>query len=149
MHNKTKHNLIWLPLCLIGIGSIGIGLSWLFHPEPWMLDQSPNEALLKISFSNLFAAEINTYLPDYLRVIYRFIGWWVISIGILIIIYVQVTRLGSALSRISILGALFFILIGLGYMVFIFIPLSLFKTIFYLQACLWITSAYFSIQLKD
>lgn len=149
MNNKIRHNLIWIPLFLIGMGLVGFGLGWLVHPEPWMLDQPPNEALLKTSFSKLFAADINTYLPDYLRVIYRFFGWWVISIGILIIIYVQVTRLGTVLSRISILGAMLFILIGVGYMVFHFIPTSPFKMILYLQAGLWFTSAYFSTQLKD
>ena len=149
MKNKTKHNLIWGPLFLTGVGAVGLGLCWLFHTEPWMLDQLPNEALLQTSFSNLFASDINTYLPDYLRVIYRFLGLWVISIGLLIITYVQVTRLGTPLSRISILGVLFCILIGIGYMVFNFIPLSPFTTILYLQAGLLITSTYFSIQLKE
>ncbi|MBL51393.1 MAG: hypothetical protein CMG57_05490 [Candidatus Marinimicrobia bacterium] len=149
MKNKTKHNLIWGPLFLIGVGAVGLGLCWLVHTEPWMLDQLPNEALLQTSFSNLFASDINTYLPDYLRVIYRFLGLWVISIGLLIITYVQVTRLGTPLSRISILGVLFCILIGIGYMVFNFIPLSPFTTILYLQAGLLITSTYFSIQLKE
>jgi len=149
MKNKTKHNLIWGPLFLIGIGAVGLGLCWFVHTEPWMLDQLPNEALLQTSFSNLFASDINTYLPEYLRVIYRFLGLWVISIGLLIITYVQVTRLGTPLSRISILGVLFCILIGIGYMVFNFIPLSPFTTILYLQAGLLITSAYFSTQLKD
>ena len=149
MNQKTIHNLSWIPLFLIGLGAVGLGLGWLLHPEPWILDKLPNEALLQTSFSNLFAADINTHLQDYLQVIYRFFGWWVSSIGILIMTYVQVTRMGTALARNSILGVLLFILIGVTYMVLNFIPLSPFKIVLYLQAALWLISAYFSTQLKD
>jgi hypothetical protein len=149
MNQKSIHNLTWIPLFLIGLGTIGLGLGWLIHPEPWMLDQPPNEALLQTSFSNLFAAEINTHLPDYLQVIYSFFGWWVISIGLLIITYVQVTRMGTALARNSILGVLLFVLIGVTYMVFNFIPLSPFKTALFLLFGLWLTSAFFSVKFED
>ena len=149
MKEKTIHNLTWIPLFLIGLGAVGLGLGWLIHPQPWMLDQPPNEALLQTSFQNLFAADINAHLPDYLLVIYRFFGWWVLSIGFLIMTYVQVTRMGTALARNSILGVLLVILIGVAYMVFNFIPLSPFKNALYLQSAMWLTSAYYSIQLKD
>ena len=149
MKEKTIHNLTWIPLFLIGLGAVGLGLGWLIHPQPWMLDQPPNEALLQTSFQNLFAADINAHLPDYLLVIYRFFGWWVLSIGLLIMTYVQVTRMGTALARNSILGVLLAILIGVAYMVFNFIPLSPFKNVLYLQSAMWLTSAYYSIQLKD
>ena len=149
MKEKTIHNLTWIPLFLIGLGAVGLGLGWLIHPQPWMLDQPPNEALLQTSFQNLFAADINAHLPDYLLVIYRFFGWWVLSIGLLIMTYVQVTRMGTALARNSILGVLLVILIGVAYMVSNFIPLSPFKNVLYLQSAMWLTSAYYSIQLKD
>jgi hypothetical protein len=149
MNQKTIHNLTWIPLFLIGLGAIGLGAGWLFHPEPWMLDQPPNEALLQTSFQTLFAADINAHLPEYLLVIYRFFGWWVLSIGLLIVTYVQVTRMGTALARNSILAVLLFMLMGVAYMVFNFIPLSPFKTILYLQSVMWIISAYFSTQLKS
>lgn len=148
MNQKTLHNLTWIPIFLIGLGAVGLGLGWLFHPEPWMLDQPPNEALLKTSFSELFSSEINAHLPDYLRVIYRFFGWWVLSIGLLIIVFVQVTRMGTTLARHTLLGVLVFILAGISYMVFSFIPLSPFKTILYLQWLLFLMSFYSSFQLK-
>jgi len=47
------------------------------------------------------------------------------------------------------LAVLLFMLMGVAYMVFNFIPLSPFKTILYLQSVMWITSAYFSTQLKS
>jgi hypothetical protein len=114
-----------------------------------MLDQPPNEALLQTSFHTLFADDINAYLPDYLLVIYRFFGWWVMSIGLLTMTYIQVTKMGTALARNAILGVLLFILIGVAYMVFNFIPLSPFKIVLYLQSAMWLTSAYFSTQLQD
>ena len=147
MDQKKIHNFTWIPLFLIGLGAVGLGLGWLIHPEPWMLDQPPNEALLQTSFQNLFAAKINVHLPEYLLVIYRFFGWWVLSIGLLIITYVQITRMGTALARNAILGVLLFILIGVAYMVFNFIPLSPFKNVLYLQSAMWLTSAYFSTKL--
>ena len=147
MDQNNIHNFTWIPLFLIGFGAVGLGLGWLIHPEPWMLDQPPNEALLQTSFQNLFAAKINIHLPEYLLVIYRFFGWWVLSIGLLIMTYVQITRMGTALARNAILGVLLFILIGVAYMVFNFIPLSPFKNVLYLQSAMWLTSAYFSTKL--
>jgi hypothetical protein len=149
MDQNNIHNFTWIPLFLIGFGAVGLGLGWLIHPEPWMLDQPPNEALLQTSFQNLFAAKINVHLPEYLLVIYRFFGWWVLSIGLLIMTYVQITRMGTALARNAILGVLLFILIGVAYMVFNFIPLSPFKNVLYLQSAMWLTSAYFSTKLDD
>lgn len=149
MDQKKIHTFTWIPLFLIGLGAVGLGLSWLIHPEPWMLDQPPNEALLQTSFQNLFAANINIHLPEYLLVIYRFFGWCVLSIGLLIMTYVQITRMGTALARNAILGVLLFILIGVAYMVFNFIPLSPFKIVLYMQSLMWLTSAYFSTKLDD
>ena len=68
MDQNNIHNFTWIPLFLIGLGAVGLGLGWLIHPEPWMLDQPPNEALLQTSFQNLFAAKINVHLPEYLLV---------------------------------------------------------------------------------
>ena len=149
MDQNNIHNFTWIPLFLIGPGAVGLGLGWLIHPEPWMLDQPPNEALLQTSFHTLFADDINAHLPDYLLVIYRFFGWWVMSIGLLIMTYIQVTKMGTALARNAILGVLLFILIGVAYMVFNFIPLSPFKNVLYLQSAMWLTSAYFSTKLDD
>ena len=149
MDQKKIHNFTWIPLFLIGLSTVVLGLGWLIHPEPWILDQPPNEALLQISFHTLFADEINAHLPDYLLVIYRFFGWWVLSIGLLIMTYVQITRMGTALARNAILGVLLFILIGVAYMVFNFIPLSPFKIVLYMQSVMWLTSAYFSTNLDD
>jgi hypothetical protein len=53
------------------------------------------------------------------------------------------------LARNSILGVLLTILVGVAYMVFNFIPSSPFKVVIYLQSAMWLTSAYYSTQLRD
>ena len=149
MNQKHWHNLSWIPAFIVGLGAVGLGISWLLHPEPWILDQPPNEALLQTTFADLFTADINRHLPDYLRVIYRFFGWWVVSIGLLIMTFIKVTRMGTSLARNSILGILFIILIGIYYMVFNFIPTSPFKVAMHFLAGLWFISAFASGRLEE
>ena len=61
---------------LIGFSSFLLGLIWLSHPEPWILDRVPNEEILGLSFKELFTSDINKSLPDYLRVVYRFFAYF-------------------------------------------------------------------------
>ena len=123
-------------------------MGWFLHPEPWMLDQQPNETLLRTTFAELLTVDINRYLPDYLRVIYRFFGWWVISIGMLILGLVQVTRMGTALARNLILGIIFIILIGIYYMVYNFLLTSPFKIVMHILTGFWFVSAIASIKIE-
>jgi len=123
-------------------------MGWFLHPEPWILDQQPNETLLRTTFAELLTVDINRYLPDYLRVIYRFIGWWVISIGMLILGLVQVTRMGTTLARNLILGIIFIILIGIYYMVYNFLLTSPFKIAMHILTGLWFISAISSIKIE-
>ena len=148
MKQKHWHNLSWIPVFIIGLGAVFLGMGWFFHPEPWILDKQPNEALLRTTFAELLTVDINRYLPDYLRVIYRFFGWWVISIGMLIMGLVQVTRMGTALARNLILGIIFLILIGIYYMVYNFLLTSPFKIAMHILTGLWFISAIASIKIE-
>ena len=148
MKQKHWHNLSWIPIFIIGLGAVFLGMGWFLHPEPWILDQQSNEALLKMTFAELLTEDINRYLPDYLRVIYRFFGWWVISIGMLIMGLVQVTRMGTALARNLILGIIFIILIGIYYMVYNFLLTSSFKITMHIFTVLWFVSAIASIKIE-
>ena len=148
MKKRTIHNLVWIPMFLIGMTALALGLEWCFHPEPWLLDQRPNEALLQTSFNTLFAEKINAQLPEYLTVIYRFFGLWLTSIGLLIIAYVQVTRMGTSLARNILLGVMFIVLVGIYYLMLNFIPTSPFLPLVHVLTILWFTSTYFSITLK-
>ena len=89
MNQKTIHNFIWAPIFLIGVVSLAFGFIWILHPEPWLLDQPANEALLQTSFNELFSDDANKFLPSYLIVIYRFFGLWLITIGLLVLSFVK------------------------------------------------------------
>jgi len=90
-----------------------LGVVWLLSPEPWLWDQSANEILLKTSFEELFSVPINRALPDYLNLSYTFFGWWIVSIGMLILSFTIVTRLGTSLAMVLNGFVLLIILIGL------------------------------------
>lgn len=148
MSSKQLHNLVRIPLLLVGLMLIVLGASWLTVREPWLLDQAANEAALTISFKKLFSANINAHLPDYLRLVYRFFGWWVISMGILMLAYIQVTRLGTRLARNTILGVLGVILIGVYILEFKFIPGSPFVWLTHGVSLLWFISIWATITLR-
>ena len=61
MNQKTIHNFIWAPIFLIGVVSLAFGFIWVLHPEPWLLDQPANEALLQTSFNELFSDDANKF----------------------------------------------------------------------------------------
>ena len=149
MDKRLIHNFIWVPIMIIALITVIMGLTWMLHPEPWLLDKIPNEILLKKSFDDLFGENINHYLPSYLIVIYKFFGLWLISIGLLIFNYVYITRLGTQSSRISFYLVLLIILTGIYFLVFKFIPTSPFVTILYLLTILFLTSLYFSFKLEE
>lgn len=116
--------LVTVPIYIIGVSTVILGLRWMISPEPWLLDQHANEVVLQMSFAQLFAADVNTTLPAYLTVIYRFFGWWVFSIGSLISAYTYATGLVSKRSRNIIHGLLSIIVIGAYIMILKFIPSS-------------------------
>ena len=149
MDRHIFHNLTWVPIFFVGIIAVILGITWLLHPEPWLLDKVSNEILLNTSFDVLFSKSINMNLPNYLLVIYRFFGLCLLSIGILIIIYIYVTRLGTQTSRNSIFLVLTVILVGIYFLVLKYIPSSpLLPVLYFLTLCL-LFSMYFSRKLPD
>lgn len=82
---KSLSTLAWVPLILIGLLGVVSGLSWLFSIEPWLLDQQPNERLLQMSFQAL--AERAPTVFEYLRILYKFFGLWILGIGLFVITY--------------------------------------------------------------
>ena len=74
-----------IPLILISLTLVICGLRWLIHDEPWILDQLANEERLNMSFNDLFGIQGNQTLSAYLTQIYRFLGLYVLGIGVLLI----------------------------------------------------------------
>jgi len=149
MRQHIVHSFIWFPIFLIGLVTLVLGLVWVCHPEPWLLDQPPNEALIQTTFKNLFSLEINKYLPSYLKVIYQFLGLWLITIGLLILAYVKVTRLATAQARNAMYFIMLITLFGIFYLVFTFLPTSPLIPVLYILGLLLICSLGFSTQLDD
>jgi len=87
MNNNLLFKTLSYPLFSIGIIMIALGFRWIFHSEPWMLDEVANVERLGMSFDELFSKEINNTLPAYLKQIYQFFGLWVVIIGLFISSY--------------------------------------------------------------
>ncbi|MFQ6604353.1 MAG: hypothetical protein ACE5D8_02255 [Fidelibacterota bacterium] len=121
MKPETLHNLTWIPPFVIGLLSVLLGSSWVLSDSPWLLDQRANEALLQVSFQTLFHASVNDQLPEYLRLAYRMFGWWIINIGLLIMGYIHVTRMGTPLARNMLHIILFIMLTGLYRIEYVYI----------------------------
>ena len=147
MDKRIIHNIVWSSSFLIGFSSFLLGLIWLSHPEPWILDRVPNEEILGLSFKELFTSDINKSLPDYLRVVYRFFAWWIISSSLVIMAYVKITRMGTPEARNMFFGILGIILIGIYYLLLTLIPSSPFLVILHGVMFLWIIGTYAAFQL--
>ena len=149
MDNRDYHNLTWIPMLIIGISALALGVVYVTISEPWLLDKKANEMLLKISYDTLFSQDTNQHLPDYLTLMYRFFGWWLVSIGLLISIYVFVTKLGTRLARNSLHFSTVIILTGLYCIEYHFIPETPFLWLTNGIVLLLIVSIYGSIKLKQ
>lgn len=141
MSAKTLRLFVVAPIYLVGLGTCLLGLAWLFAPEPWLLDQSANEVLLQTTFQQLLAADSNRHLSDYLTGLYRFFGWWIFAIGLLIVIYTLATRLGTMRERNYFYLAMAVIVAGLYALQLRFIPSSPFLWTSHGFALMIITSA--------
>jgi hypothetical protein len=148
MNQKTVHNFIWIPIFLIGIFSLALGLIWIFHPEPWLIDQPANEALLQTSFDEIFSYSVNKLLPSYLTVIYKFFGLWLITIGLLVLCHVKMTKLGTKQARVLIHSTLFITLLSMYYLTFKYLPTSPLIPTLYIFTFLLGLSIYFSSRIE-
>ena len=134
------------PLLIIGLTMILLGARWLFVDEPWMLDRVANEERLDMTFDELFKAEKNETLPDYLRQIYRFFGFWVAIIGLFITSFStpSLTRNSSIRFRLLLnIGIMMLVGITLGYSL---IPSSPFIYLIWIMFFLYLISLYAHIK---
>ena len=149
VNKRIAHNLTWIPIFLIGVLTISLGAVWCTHEQPWLLDKSPNEALLQTSFDVLLSEKINIGLSSYLTIVYRFLGLYMLTIGLLIIGYVYITRLGTKIARYCIFLILFVTLLGIYFLILNYLPSSpLMPVLYFLTFCLFL-SIFFSKYLPD
>ena len=77
--------------------------------HPWMLDQVANEERLNMTFKDLLSFEQNFTLSGYLTQIYRFLGLYVVGIGMFLLAFSseKVLKISSVRTRIyCVLGSL-------------------------------------------
>jgi len=148
MNAKSLHNLTTIPFLIMGLCAFFLGLGWIFSSEPWMLDKAANTTLLDESYENLFSKTINRNLPKYLTLLYRFFGLWVSSLGLLLLSYTIVTRLGSGMARGFLHSTFFITLVGISLIEYVFIPSSPFVYLTIVLWLLWAISVWAGLQLK-
>ena len=135
-----------IPLLIIGLTMILLGVRWLFVDEPWMLDRVANEERLEMTFDELFKVEKNETLPDYLRQIYRFFGFWVTIIGLFITSFStpSLTRNSNIRFRLLLnIGIMMLVGIILGYSL---IPSSPFIYLIWVMFFIYMISLYAHIK---
>ena len=145
----NKKLLFSYPILVIGITMILLGARWMLVDKPWMLDEIANVERLEMTFNQLFEPEINKTLPNYLRQIYRFFGFWVIIIGCFISCFSTPDLIKNTKIRIRLLICLgIMMLIGtiLGYSL---IPSSHFIYMIWIMNILYIFSVYNHFGILD
>ena len=149
VNKRIAHNLTWIPIFLIGILTISLGVVCCTNEQPWLLYKSLNEALLQTSFDVLLSEKINIGLSSYSTIVYKFLGLHMLTIGLLIIGYVYITRLGTKIARNCIFLILFVTLLGIYFLVLNYLPSSpLMPVLYFLSFCLFL-SVFFSKFLPD
>ena len=149
MDGRCYHNLTWVPMFIIGLSALVLGVVYVTINEPWLLDKEANEKLLGVTYNTLFAQNINQRLPNYLTLMYRFFGWWVVSIGLLVSVYVLVTKMGTQLARNVLHIVTVIILTGTYCIEYHFIPETPFLWLTHSIALLFLVSIYGSVKLKQ
>ena len=149
MDGRCYHNLTWVPMFIIGLSALALGVVYVTINEPWLLDKEANEKLLGVTYNTLFSQNVNQHLPNYLTLMYRFFGWWVVSIGLLISVYVLVTKMGTQLARNVLHIVTVIILTGIYCIEYHFIPETPFLWLTHSIALLFLVSIYGSVKLKQ
>ena len=115
-----------------------------------MLDEVANVERLGMTFEELFDAEINKTLPGYLTQIYRFFGFWVLIVGVLILNLSRQAIIcnNKKISAIIIYTVGFMMIFGL-YLGYSLIPSSHFISLIWVLFIIYLISLYSYFKLKD
>jgi|TARA_B110000914_G_scaffold166190_1_gene146730 hypothetical protein len=141
MISDKNIKLLQIPLILISLTLVICGLRWLIHDEPWILDQLANEERLNMSFNDLFGIQGNQTLSAYLTQIYRFLGLYVLGIGVLLISFSSRKMLEIIIVRKRILIVLGTLLVSNLILAYSWIPNSHFIYV------IWISIAFYCVSL--
>ena len=118
------------------------GFRWLTSSEPWLLDQLANEERLGITFQELFSIEGNETLEGYLKQIYRFLGMYVLGIGLFVMSFSKNKILQTKILRTRVLLVLGILLFSNIVLAYIWIPSSHFIYLMWGSIGLYLFSLY-------
>ena len=124
MISNINLKFLQIPLILISTTLIICGVRWLTHDQPWILDQIANEERLNMSFDELFLINGNQTLSAYLTQIYRFLGLYVLGIGVLLISFSSKKLLQISIVRKRVLTVLGILLFSNLILAYVWIPSS-------------------------
>ena len=136
-----------IPLILISTTLIICGVRWLTHDQPWILDQIANEERLNMSFDELFLINGNQTLSAYLTQIYRFLGLYVLGIGVLLISFSSKKLLQISIVRKRVLTVLGILLFSNLILAYVWIPSSHFIYVIWSTIVLYGFSLYVNKKL--
>ncbi|MEC7878133.1 MAG: hypothetical protein VX499_04125 [Bacteroidota bacterium] len=143
-----KNYMLRIPLVLISYSLIISGIRWMISDEPWMLDQIANEERLNMTFKDLLSFEQNFTLSGYLTQIYRFLGLYVVGIGMFLLAFSseKVLKISSVRTRIyCVLGSLLVVNLIVAYN---WIPSSHFIYVMWAALFLFVVSLYAHINIS-
>jgi hypothetical protein len=123
MKNKSI-TYIKYPLVLISIALCVSGVRWLISSEPWLLDQVANEERLQKTFEELFLTDVESTLSAYLTQIYRFLGFYVLGVGFLLLSFTANKFLEISIVRQRLLSVLGILLVSNLVLAYTWIPSS-------------------------
>ena len=140
--------MLRIPLVLISYSLIISGIRWMISDEPWMLDQIANEERLNMTFKDLLSFEQNFTLSGYLTQIYRFLGLYVVGIGMFLLAFSseKVLKISSVRTRkYCVLGSLLVVNLIVAYN---WIPSSHFIYVMWAALFLFVVSLYAHINIS-
>ena len=143
-----RNYMLRIPLVLISYSLIISGIRWMISDEPWMLDQVANEERLNMTFKDLLSFEQNFTLSGYLTQIYRFLGLYVVGIGMFLLAFSseKVLKISSVRTRIyCVLGSLLVVNLIVAYN---WIPSSHFIYVMWAALFLFVVSLYAHINIS-
>jgi len=141
-------SLIKIPLLLISAALILSGIRWMISDEPWMLDQVANEERLNMTFTELLSVDENFTLSGYLTQIYRFLGLYVVGIGMFLLAFSSEKTLKIPFVRTRIYCVLGSLLIVNLIVAYNWIPSSHFIYVMWVALILFIISLYAHINIS-
>lgn len=143
-----KKNMLRIPLVLISLALIISGIRWMISDEPWMLDQVANEERLNMTFTELLSVDENFTLSGYLTQIYRFLGLYVVGIGMFLLAFSSEKTLKIPFVRTRIYCVLGSLLIVNLIVAYNWIPNSHFIYVMWAALFLFIISLYAHINIS-